>query len=83
MTIQPSPPQMVIMLRALADAAAYRRGLVAAGCDRCDTTPDGVCPEHLADFGTAEAYDQLARELVTPPPPAGELARQATPEGDQ
>jgi len=77
MTVQPGAeltgPQMATVLRALADAAAYRRALAAAGCERCDTTPDGVCPEHFADFETAETYDTLARELAAPPPEPAEL----------
>ena len=67
MTIQPSSPQMMIVLQALADAAAYRRALVAAWCERCETTPDGSCPEHLADLAAAETYDVLARELTAAP----------------
>jgi hypothetical protein len=72
MTIQLSSPQMGTVLQALADAAAYRRALVAAWCERCETTPEGSCPEHLADLAAAQTYDALAREL-TSAPAAGEL----------
>ena len=72
------PAQIAIVLQALADAAAYRRALVAAGCERCEVTPDGSCPEHLADLAAAETYDAetydaLARELVAPAAADGEL----------
>ena len=65
--------QTAAVLQALADAAAYRRAMVAAPCDRCETTPDGCCPEHLADLAAAETYDALARELAARPPAGGEL----------
>ena len=67
MTIQPNSPQMMTVLHALADAAAYRRALVAAWCERCETEPDGSCPEHLADLKAALAYDALTRELAAVP----------------
>jgi hypothetical protein len=67
MTIQPNSPQMMTVLHALADAAAYRRALAAAWCERCEAEPDGSCPEHLADLKAAQAYDALTRELAAAP----------------
>ncbi len=67
------PAQMAIVLQALADAAAYRRALMAAPCERCEATPDSSCPEHLADLAAAGTYDALACELAAPVAAAGEL----------
>jgi hypothetical protein len=73
MTVQLTGPQTATVLRALADAAAYRRALFAAGCERCEAVPDGSCPEHLADLEAAETYDALARELAPSAPAADDL----------
>ncbi len=64
---------MAVVLQALADAAAYRRALMAAPCERCEATPDSSCPEHLADLAAAGTYDALACELAAPVAAAGEL----------
>jgi hypothetical protein len=77
MTVQPGAeltgPQMATVLRALADAAAYRRALFAVGCERCEAVPDGSCPEHRADLEAAETYDALVRGLAPSAPAPDDL----------
>jgi hypothetical protein len=73
MTVQLTGPQAATVLRALADAAAYRRALIAVWCEQCETAPDGSCPEHLADLEAAAAYDGLARALAPSAPAADDL----------
>jgi hypothetical protein len=51
------------MLGALDDAATYREQRAAAWCDRCESAPEGACPEHLDDLDAVDAYRDLARQL--------------------
>jgi hypothetical protein len=63
----PVPPGGIILdagyldtvLAALADAGYLRRS-TGAWCADCE---DGMCPDHLADCGTADRYDGLAARL--------------------
>jgi hypothetical protein len=52
----------------LADAIGARTEGVSADCAGCDTDPAGLCWDHAADLGRAEAYRALAADLgvVTP-----------------
>jgi hypothetical protein len=62
-----------LIMRALADAAAFRQHRVNQWCESCMTAPERVCDEHLADMNLADAYGVLAAELavVLPGPPGG------------
>ena len=56
--------QAAVVARALADAEHYRRGSATAWCADCAATQDGACPDHLAYLAPADAYRDLAAELV-------------------
>lgn len=47
------------LLRALADAVAYRDP-AGWGCQDCEASPAGLCPDHAADLDCTDAYLALA-----------------------
>jgi hypothetical protein len=75
-----------VLANALADAERYRRDCGAGWCADCAALPDGTCEDHLEDLDRAEAYRDVAGELVhaltntagrdvCPPRPASDLSR--------
>jgi hypothetical protein len=64
-----TPVQAATVLRALADAEAYRRQQAAAWCADCTRHPAACCDEHVADLDQADVYAALADGLGLVPPP--------------
>jgi len=58
-----SPADLAAVIRALEDAAAYRRDRAAAYCYDCADSPAEACEAHLDDLDQADAYDQVAATL--------------------
>jgi hypothetical protein len=50
--------------RALADAEHYRRDSAPAWCPDCAASVDGACRDHLEDLDRAEAYREIATQIV-------------------
>ena len=63
-TVTLTASQATVMLKALADAEHYRRDFAAAWCADCAATRGGACPDHRAYLAPADAYRDLAAELV-------------------
>lgn len=65
-----------LILRAFADAAAYRQLRANQWCENCLTAPQGACDEHLDDLDLASAYGELSARLAAIlPAPEGEAAQ--------
>ena len=86
MTVTLTDVQAAVITKALADAEQYRRDSAAAWCADCVAASDGACPDHVAFLAPADAYRDLAAELVhvltnsadrdvRPPRPASDLSR--------
>jgi hypothetical protein len=58
-----SAAQLATVLAALADADQYRHQRAAAVCAACDSSPQEVCPLHLADLDAADVYNGLRVQL--------------------
>lgn len=56
--------QAAVIANALADAERYRRDCGAGYCAGCAALPDGTCEDHLEDLDRAEAYRDIAAELM-------------------
>ena len=56
--------QAAVMAKALVDAEQYRRDTAATWCADCAASPDVACQDHLEDLDRAEAYSEVAAELV-------------------
>jgi hypothetical protein len=63
----------VTIRQALADAEGYRRLRADQWCLNCETAPQGVCDDHLADLDRADSYKALAATFasVLPEPREG------------
>jgi hypothetical protein len=69
--------QAAVIVKALADAAAYRTQEAAEDCADCETVSEGACQDHLDDLDAAQQYRGLAAELV------GMLPEPDEPEDDE
>jgi hypothetical protein len=59
-----SPADLAVAVRALEDAAAWRRERAAAYCWDCATAPQDACEAHLDDLDAADGYDRIAGTLT-------------------
>lgn len=62
-TVTRAAAQAAVITKALADAEHYRRESAEAWCADCATQGEG-CPDHVAYVTPANAYRDLAAELV-------------------
>lgn len=60
--------QVAVITGALADAERYRRECGSGLCADCAASPDGACQDHLEDLDRANAYSDVAGELVMSSP---------------